>query len=163
MAFHKILVALDNSTQAEGIFLQALDLAHREASELLLFSCIQWAPSLYQSPGASLGAMPERDFSSLDVDMLQLELNKTRDRLQHYCQRALEADVKAAIAWDAGEPGHLICHQAKTWEAELILLGRRGRSGLKELMLGSVSSYVMHRANCSVLVIQGSLPATDEA
>ncbi|NJN32588.1 MAG: universal stress protein [Synechococcales cyanobacterium RM1_1_8] len=62
-----------------------------------------------------------------------------------------------------GRAGHLICHQAKTWEAELILLGRRGRSGLKELMLGSVSSYVMHRANCSVLVIQGSLPATDEA
>lgn len=160
MAFHKILVALDNSDSAESIFSQALDLAQRENSELKLFSCVQWAPSLYEDTASSLGTMPEHDFSGLDIEMTQINLNKTKDQLDHYRERAQAANVTASIAYDAGEPGALICKNAKAWEADLILLGRRGRSGLAELMLGSVSSYVIHRAHCSVLVIQGDAPNT---
>ncbi|NEO65320.1 MAG: universal stress protein, partial [Moorea sp. SIO4G2] len=37
----------------------------------------------------------------------------------------------------------------------LIVLGRRGLGGLKEMVLGSVSNYVVHHAPCSVLVVQG--------
>jgi len=37
----------------------------------------------------------------------------------------------------------------------LVVVGRRGHSGLSELFLGSVSNYVLHRAPCSVLTIQG--------
>lgn len=161
MAFHKILVALDNSDSAESIFTQAIDLAHREESELMLFSCVQWAPSLYQDGASGIGLMPEHDFSSLDLEMTKIKLDKTKELLQGYQQRAQAANVKASFAYDAGEPGALICRNAKTWGAELILLGRRGRSGFTELMLGSVSSYVLHRASCSVLVIQGDLPSTE--
>ncbi len=161
MAFHKILVALDNNDNAESIFSQAIDLAHREESELMLFSCVEWAPSLYTEAASSLGTMPEHDFSSLDLEMTQINLNRTKERLQQFQERAQESNVKASIAYDAGGPGALICKNAQAWGAELILLGRRGRSGLTELMLGSVSSYVLHRANCSVLVIQGDVPSTE--
>ena len=161
MAFHKILVAIDNSDSAESIFNQAIDLAHREESELMIFSCVQWAPSLYPEPAINIGTMPEHDFSSLDLEMTQINLSKTKERLQAYQQKAQEANVKAGIAYDAGEPGALICKNAQAWGAELILLGRRGRSGLAELMLGSVSNYVVHRASCSVLVIQGDLPSAE--
>lgn len=158
MAFNKILVALDSSDSAENIFTQALDLAHREESELMLFSCVEWAPSLYNDISSSLGSTPEHDFSAIDLEMTQINLSKIKERLQDYQERAAKADVKTHLTYDAGEPGFLICKNAKAWGAELIVLGRRGRSGLTELMLGSVSSYVMHRANCSVLVIQGNLP-----
>jgi len=161
MAFHKILVALDNSDSAETIFRQAIDLAHREESELLLFACVQWAPSLYKDAASSIGAMPDYNLSSLDMEMTQLNLNKTKEQLQDYQQQAQAANVKASIAYDAGEPGALICKNALAWNAELIMLGRRGRAGLSELMLGSVSSYVMHRASCSVLVIQGDVPRAE--
>ncbi|MEO0350033.1 MAG: universal stress protein, partial [Cyanobacteria bacterium P01_A01_bin.15] len=43
------------------------------------------------------------------------------------------------------------------WNADLIMMGRRGRSGFSELLLGSVSNYVMHHAPCSVLTVQGVL------
>ncbi len=161
MAFHKILVALDHHDNAESVFNQAIDLAHREESELMLFSCVEWAPSLYKEPASSLGTLPDQDFSSLDVEMTQINLNKTKERLQHFQERAQQSNVKASIAYDAGGPGALICKNAKAWGAELILLGRRGRSGLAELMLGSVSNYVLHRASCSVLVIQGELPSVE--
>jgi hypothetical protein len=34
-------------------------------------------------------------------------------------------------------------------------MGRRGRTGISELLLGSVSNYVTHHATCSVLIVQG--------
>jgi len=40
-------------------------------------------------------------------------------------------------------------------DAELIVVGRRGRGTVKSLVLGSVSSYVVQHATCPVLVVQG--------
>jgi nucleotide-binding universal stress UspA family protein len=54
-----------------------------------------------------------------------------------------------------GDPGKAICTLAQDWSADLIVIGRRGMHGLGELLLGSVSSYVMHRSPCAVLVVQG--------
>jgi nucleotide-binding universal stress UspA family protein len=53
-----------------------------------------------------------------------------------------------------GEPGRWIRDMANNWGADLVVLGRRGLKGLAEVFLGSVSSYVIHRVNCSVLIVQ---------
>lgn len=42
----------------------------------------------------------------------------------------------------------------KAWNADLIIMGSRGHSGLKELVLGSISKYVVHHALCSVMVVR---------
>ena len=59
--------------------------------------------------------------------------------------------------------GWEICQRAKVWQADLIIVGSHGRTGLSELFLGSVSNYVMHHAPCSVMVIhrQTLNPSTD--
>jgi nucleotide-binding universal stress UspA family protein len=38
-------------------------------------------------------------------------------------------------------------------DAELIVVGRRGRGAVSSIVLGSVSSYVLHHATCPVLVV----------
>ncbi len=43
---------------------------------------------------------------------------------------------------------------ARNCGADVIVMGRRGHSGLSELILGSVSNYVLHHAPCSVLIVQ---------
>ncbi|MGQ9872468.1 universal stress protein [Leptodesmis sp.] len=42
--------------------------------------------------------------------------------------------------------------------ADLILIGNRGHTGLKELFLGSASNYVLHHAPCSVLTVKLAAP-----
>lgn len=157
MAFQKILVALDHSEASEPIFAQALDLAQREASHLRLFSCIQWSPNYYPNSISGLDPSPEQTFSALNIETLQLDLARTQTYLGACQQRAEAAGIQASVAQEVGDPGALICQQARDWGADLILVGRRGRSGLSELVLGSVSNYVVHRAPCSVLVLQGTL------
>jgi nucleotide-binding universal stress UspA family protein len=74
--------------------------------------------------------------------------------LQRYCQIATQQGVKVESDYRTVEPGQGLCQAAQRWGADLIVMGRRGRKGLTEALLGSVSNHVLHHASCAVLVIQ---------
>jgi nucleotide-binding universal stress UspA family protein len=76
--------------------------------------------------------------------------------LQNLVTEVTEVGVLVEFTQTPGDPGNKICALAETWEADLIILGRRGHTGLKEFFLGSISNYVLHHAPCSVLTIQGT-------
>ena len=67
---------------------------------------------------------------------------------------AIKQDVNTEIMQVFGDPGRIICEQAKKSAVDLIIIGNRGLSGLKELVLGSVSNYVIHHASSSVLIVR---------
>jgi nucleotide-binding universal stress UspA family protein len=52
-----------------------------------------------------------------------------------------------------GYPPSLILDSAAAWNADLIVLGRQGRSGLEDFLLGSVSKNVAQEAVCDVLLV----------
>jgi nucleotide-binding universal stress UspA family protein len=53
-----------------------------------------------------------------------------------------------------GEPGPAIVAEAKEWGAGLIVVGSHGYTGLRRLLTGSVSHYVVDHAPCPVEVIR---------
>lgn len=53
-----------------------------------------------------------------------------------------------------GSPGHMIVEFVKQNDADLVVMGSRGLSGLKELFLGSVSHYVVQKAHCPVFIVK---------
>jgi len=69
--------------------------------------------------------------------------------------RAAGVNVTTAVA--QGDPKSMILDEAKSWGADLIVLGTHGRKGLDRFMLGSVSEAVLRHARCSVEVVR--LPA----
>jgi nucleotide-binding universal stress UspA family protein len=76
------------------------------------------------------------------------------EKLQFFAEQATEAGVKVELQQIPGSPARLICKTALSWQANLIAIGHRGRSGLSEMILGSVSNYVLHHASCSVLMVR---------
>lgn len=52
-----------------------------------------------------------------------------------------------------GEPGPAVVEEAKEWGADLVVIGTRGHGGLRRLLEGSVSRYVVDHAPCPVEVV----------
>ncbi len=61
-------------------------------------------------------------------------------------------EVSTLALW--GQPAEEICKYADAQGIDLIVIGSRGRSAFTELLLGSVSSQVLHHATCPVTVVR---------
>ena len=69
--------------------------------------------------------------------------------------RALESRaIRGRVDVREGEPSHVLREVAKASRAPAIVVGRRGWSTTRELMLGSVSNRLVHRADCPVLLVR---------
>jgi nucleotide-binding universal stress UspA family protein len=53
-----------------------------------------------------------------------------------------------------GTPASQIIEEAIEWPADLIVVGTRGRSAIKRILLGSVANYVVQHAPCSVEIVR---------
>jgi nucleotide-binding universal stress UspA family protein len=168
--FHKILVAMDLSGNSQQAFEEALKLAKAMGGNLML---------LHVLSSEEEGSPRVTDFTGLDMypelypevrEEILMSYRKQWDEFETQCLDMLRsrtaaantAGVNAEFTQLPGSPGKTICELAKNWGADLIVIGRRGRSGLSELILGSVSNYVLHHAYCSVLTVQSSHKTTDK-
>jgi nucleotide-binding universal stress UspA family protein len=59
---------------------------------------------------------------------------------------------------DIADPRTRLVEAARAEEADLLVVGSHGRTGLTRILLGSVASYVVTHADCSVLVVKGTPP-----
>jgi nucleotide-binding universal stress UspA family protein len=55
----------------------------------------------------------------------------------------------------SGRPATAVCEQARTFGADIIAVGSRGRGPIESMMLGSVSAEIVGHAPCPVLVARG--------
>ncbi|QLE57697.1 universal stress protein [Nostoc sp. TCL26-01] len=156
---NKILVALDRSEIGQQVFEQALVLAKATQAKLLLLHVL--SPEEEGSPHmpmiSSYDYYPGLSGQSFEVYQKQWDSFKSEGlaMLQSLSAKANQAEVSTEFAQTVGNPGRAICKLATTWDADLIVMGHRGLSGLRELFLGSVSNYVLHHAPCSVHIVRG--------
>ncbi len=153
MVYQRILTALDFSPESETVFNQALEIAQQNQASLMLLHCISSESYLPYQPHDSFGENPWASFSSILTGYLEQEQEQTIKKLSDYAQKAQNKGVQVEWQWEFGEAGIWIRKMSETWQADLIVLGRRGLSGLKKILLGSVSSYVVQHAACSVLIV----------
>ncbi len=91
-----------------------------------------------------------------------LEDLTSAERVDAFAQRELERFVEELVIDESfgvetqvrtGEPRAEILAEAENWDADLIVIGTHGWSGLERAMIGSVASGVVGKASTSVLVI----------
>ncbi len=165
--FQKILVAIDRSDVSQQTFAAALELAKTLNAQLMLINVLSPLEATYPAPlysaRAAYPVAPES--MQLYVQQWQAVEQEGLDFLRAQTATATAAGITTEFTQALGDPGHAICTLAKSWNANLIMIGRRGYKGLGELFIGSVSNYVMHHAPCSVLTVQGTvdLPSVEAA
>ncbi len=151
--YQKILVAIDQSPRSEEVFKQATELAKLQGAKLMLLHCLT-LPRSNQDFGDRYNANLDKFMQQAQAQVNE-SMEATRKWMNGFVHDAENMGVEVDWDWRIGEAGHQLCAAAQDWEADLIVVGRRGHQGIKEIMLGSVSNYVLHRAPCSVMVIQG--------
>ncbi|HAC62427.1 MAG TPA: universal stress protein [Cyanothece sp. UBA12306] len=155
MPYKKILVALDNSSLGKHVFEQSLVIAQQNGAALMLFHSLPLDQTNLK-PYSSFYDEQLDEFSYLIREQLEKESEEVRQWLAEYGKKAKDQGVTTEWDWKIGEPGRWIRDLAKSWDADLIIMGRRGLKGISEMFLGSVSNYVVHHVNCSVLIVQGN-------
>lgn len=88
------------------------------------------------------------DKPHIDSEALHLDIEK---QLQSY-QGKLPGESEVEIV--RGDPSEEIIRLANIYQADLIVIGSRGLTGVKQILQGSVSNQVVEDAPCSVLVVK---------
>ncbi|MFV0131714.1 universal stress protein [Streptomyces sp. HMX87] len=126
--------------------MEALDFAYQEAD--LLGARLEVVHGSYHTGMVPSGpVMAPPNFDALDhgpQDFLEKEIAQRRDRYP-----SVEVDLRI----EHTRPATLLAEAARN--AALLVVGSRGRSGVKRLLLGSVSGEVLHTAECPVAVVPG--------
>jgi len=162
MMYQKILVALDRSSQSEAVLKQAIAIAQPHQAQLILFHALMFDGRNIDAYSGIYG-QNVLSLSSSVQEHLEEQTQQVESWLESYAQKVQAEGLPVEYSWRIGDPSSWIREMAKTCDADLVILGRRGRRGLAEVFLGSVSNHVVHYAPCSVLVVQGKEVSETEA
>jgi nucleotide-binding universal stress UspA family protein len=164
--FNKILVAINKTEVGKQVFEKAVSLAVATNAELLLIQVISPFDNDYLDASAMETQSSYGTTQVYSIEHYMGQWNSLKQEgiefLTLLTNQAIAKGVTADFTQELGEPSRLICEIARSWNADLIILGRRGLHGLSEFLLGSVSNYVLHHAPCSVLTVQGIVPTTPD-
>ena len=134
----RLLLATDRSTFSEGAVREAINFAKRCSSWLYVMSVMESNPE-YETIGANVFEKEEKEA------LAYLEAIKTR---------AVHEGVSCyTILREGATPHQLITGEAVERKADMIVIGRRGRSGLMKVLMGNVAAKVIGHAPCKVLVV----------
>ena len=142
--FSKILCPVDFSEYSDYALDYALDLAKMFDAHLQLLHVIEvpFLPS-YVMAGVPDLSMPVEQIEEGARRGMQETLEKCRQKWQK-----IEGDVRAGTTFLE------IISCAREMDADLIVIGTHGRSGLSHMIIGSVAEKVVRKAPCPVLSVK---------
>jgi nucleotide-binding universal stress UspA family protein len=145
----KMLVAVDGSSNSDRALDYALNLAEKCGSSVLILNVFQ-LPAFYESPEEP----PVYSTSRADfISDLQKMHEETLARVAGKA-RALKPGLEIAAELREGEPAAQVVGVAKEGGFDLIVVGHKGWSRMREIFLGGTSERVAHLAECAVLIVK---------
>jgi nucleotide-binding universal stress UspA family protein len=138
---NKIFVALDGSPRAEGVLASAVSLARLGGGKLVLFRSF----GLPAAMPASVWALP-------DGSLLDALRNDARAYLEKIA-KGVPAELAPRTRIDVGVAWQAICDAARDENADVIVIGSHGYSGIDHF-LGTTAAKVVNHADRPVLVVR---------
>lgn len=149
MTIQRILVAVDGSKPSIDAGTQAIDIAKRFDAELIALYVV--------SPDVRYNYLEDVITPRLPKalkDVVMLAMQRGEKHVDKVKQKASEKNVKVKTDVVIGISSVVkeIIEYAEKNRIDMIIIGSRGLSGIKKMLLGSVASGVVTYAHCPVLV-----------
>jgi nucleotide-binding universal stress UspA family protein len=143
--YQKILVPLDGSKLAEGVFPQLTNLARGgTVGEIILLSVVE-IPSTWVAEGI--------DFMSLKTELTDKAQTYLAEKQTQLRQIGLNINTEVI----EGDAAHSIVEYATQNNVDLIAIATHGYTGIKRLMFGSVALRVLHDSYIPILLIRSPM------
>jgi nucleotide-binding universal stress UspA family protein len=143
----RILVATDGSEFSAAALKSIAGRPWPEGTEVKIISVPEFALWLGDFPNFRLEQVEELNKSALDAARAAVALGK-----EMLSRAGLRVSTDIPVEREA--PARTILDEAKTWDADLVVLGSHGRHGFDRFALGSVSESVAMNAHSSVEVVR---------
>ena len=148
-SIRSILVPIDFSIFSEEAMKWGIFLAKIFEAKLTLLHIVK---PIIRSPGY-IKLLKEKKLSLREI--AHLEMDK-------FLMKFDLSDLKYTTKILMGEPAKKIAQVAKKENAQLIVMGTHGRSGLSHLILGSVTEKVLENASCDILAVKPPIKEKEE-
>lgn len=149
--FSKILVAIDGSQPSIDAADYAIEMAKKNNNSQLIALTVldtstprRLSSSFITAPTYGLKELEERKRAQKWLESISNKVQAIEKNIQY----------KAEIIEGSISVEGTIVDYAENENIDLIVIGTRGRSGFKRMLLGSVASKVVTYATCPVLVIK---------
>lgn len=149
---YQIVVGFDLSPLAERALEEAIGMAGRRApAELHVVTVAQPSGTLVRLPGDADALSDDLAREAVRLRVAQL----VDDYQAHRGAVALDRIAVYLVAGvPAGEPGRVITDLARALDADMIVVGTHGRTGVARMILGSVAQHVVRDADTNVYVVR---------
>ena len=140
MSYSKILIAVDSSEFSMQAAKKGLELAHQTKAEVALIYVVDTSKAI---GNIDAGILPEQA-----MVILKKEVEQTLDELA-----SMYNGNSILKFMPEGHPTKDILKTSEIWEADLIVMGTHGRTGLMHLLVGSVAEYIVRHSKIPVMVV----------
>lgn len=139
--FERILIASDGSPCAGHAARAGMELAKECHADVTVLNVFQSEASY---PGVSRDNLDPEVYAPCVEKMIACQVEPF----------AREIGVLYRLCQQVGHPAEALVEFAAKQDADLVVVGTRGLGGFKRLLMGSVSTSVLHHAHCSILVVR---------
>jgi nucleotide-binding universal stress UspA family protein len=144
----RLLVGFDGSADAEAALLEVESRSWSRDTEVRVVTAVD------QRMLSAIAARVLRLRPSLESGDNDDHEAWVQKMTQSAAERLNTAGLKATSLIVQGEPKRVLLQSAQDWEADSIFLGATGLTGLRRLLIGSVSSALTAHAPCTVEVVR---------
>jgi nucleotide-binding universal stress UspA family protein len=138
--FNRILVALDSSEQSNYVIDCVLQIKLQPSASVILCHVIELSETNLEQPA--------------DLPFVDPELGQFRHIEKALQVHQAKLPCESSLEIVMGDPTEEIIRLSNIYQADLIVLGSRGLTGVNRILKGSVSSQVVSEATCPVLVVK---------
>lgn len=157
-AFRKVVAAVDFSKASRFALEQAAIVADRDSASLHVLH-IHRVPWQWFIDSEMESALPKSD----EQIRLSAELRQEMARFVRPVRSAFpELEIETAIVDFEDGVATEIRTYADMIEADLVVIGAQGRSGIRDLLLGTTAERFIHRSSCCVLTVRSMEQVGDD-
>lgn len=146
----RILLAVDGSRYSADVMDAVLSRSWPEAGTVRVLSAVD-PEQIIDSSGPDLSGAAK-----------QMSVKATEELVEWVADSLRSHGFQTETVVKPGDPREVIVNEAEDWQADLIVMGAYGHSGVKNWQIGSVTESVAKHARCSVELVRKQRTVTPD-